>query len=234
LLLAFYELELREQVFDVSAINRPPATLSFRRCTKSLRKPFCSRAAEQVFPLFPNISEVLRLQQQFAPRPVRSSSAKARHVTDALSTVRFERAALALQIRTLLARLHPTVTFERRCDDRLSIPLLFRLTPLAEDGQPMADHSITVVGKDISRYGLSFYHAAPLPYRRAWISVENAEFAAFAAEIDIHWCRFSKPGWYESGSRLIAAMPAESVAATSRQGSYADDRSGPGVNRRTA
>jgi hypothetical protein len=129
-------------------------------------------------------------------------------VTEVVSTARFDRAALARQIQALVGRLHPTVTLERRRGERLSVPVMFRLTPVADDGRPLACESITVIGKNISRHGLSFYHAVPLPYRRALISVENIEIA-FAVEIDIAWCRFSKPGWYESGSRLIAARTPE-------------------------
>ena len=62
------------------------------------------------------------------------------------------------------------------------------------------------MGKNVSRRGMSFYHNRPLPYRRALIAVEHPALDGFAAEIDITWCRFTKPGWYESGGRLIAAM----------------------------
>jgi hypothetical protein len=154
-------------------------------------------------------------------------------VTEVLSSVHFDRAALARQIQTLVARLHPTVTLERRRADRLSIPVSFRLTPLAEDGQPISNEAISVIGKNISRYGLSFYHATPLAYRRAKISVENID-VAFTAEIDINWCRFSKPGWYESGSRLIAAMPPESTRQNHRRENSDDRNNRPASNRRTA
>ena len=115
-----------------------------------------------------------------------------------------ERAALAQQIQKLVSRLHPAVTLERRRDHRLELPLLLRITPLDEEGRPSANEAITVVGKNISRHGLSFYHVAPLPYRRALVCVDDAEFIDFVAEIDLNWCRFSKPNWYESGGRLIA------------------------------
>jgi hypothetical protein len=126
------------------------------------------------------------------------------------------------------------VTLERRRGDRHSIPVLFRLTPLAQDGQPVSRDTINVIGKNISRYGLSFYHAVPLPYRRAWISLENTEVATFAAEIDINWCRFSKRGWYESGSRLIAAIPPESMPPNGRRENTDDRYIGPAATRRTA
>jgi hypothetical protein len=139
---------------------------------------------------------------------------------------------MARQIQALVARLHPSVTLERRRADRHSIPITFRLTPLADDGQPIANETISVIGKNISRYGLSFYHATPLAYRRAKISVENID-VVFTAEIDINWCRFSKPGWYESGSRLIAPAPESTIPTHRRENS--DDRfDRPAANRRTA
>jgi hypothetical protein len=155
-----------------------------------------------------------------------------KQVTESLSTACLDRAAIAREIQALVGRLHPTVTLERRRGERLSVPIMFRLTPIAEDGRSLAGESITVVGKNISRHGLSFYHAVPVPYRRARISVENIDIA-FAVEIDISWCRFTKPGWYESGSRLIAALTPQSNSPGGRHES--DDRyNRPATNRRSA
>jgi hypothetical protein len=153
-------------------------------------------------------------------------------VSEILPSAQFDRAALARQIQALVARLHPTVTLERRRADRHSIPITFRLTPLAEDGQPIPNEAINVIGKNISRYGFSFYHATPLIYRRAQISVENID-VAFTAEIDINWCRFSKPGWYESGGRLMAPAP-ESTKPNHRRENSDDRFNRPAANRRTA
>jgi hypothetical protein len=127
-------------------------------------------------------------------------------VMDHSSMGRPDRAAFARQIDLLLARLHPPVTFERRRDVRVAIPVLFRLTPLDADRHPIESQAVTVVGKDISRRGMSFFHERPLPYRRALITAEEPALEGFAAEIDVTWCRFTKPGWYESGGRLLAAM----------------------------
>jgi hypothetical protein len=110
---------------------------------------------------------------------------------------------LAGQIEALLARLNPGVTFERRRDDRVAIPVLFRITPLDADRQPLESESTIVVGKNISRRGLSFFHERPLPHRRARITLAQPGLGQFAAEIDIRWCRFTRPGWYESGGRLV-------------------------------
>jgi hypothetical protein len=115
-----------------------------------------------------------------------------------------------------VARLNPTVALERRRDERMPVPVLFRLTPLDDDRAPIVSAAVTVVGKNISRRGMSFYHEQPLPHRRALISVQHPEISDFSAEIDITWCRFTKPGWYESGGRLVAAVPANSLPLVHR------------------
>ena len=113
------------------------------------------------------------------------------------------RASLTNQVEALLARLHPDVAHERRRDERVAIPVLFRLTPINVDRQALEHETSIVVGKNISRRGLCFYHEWPIPHRRALISVAQTGLGDFAAEIDISWCRFTRPGWYESGGRLI-------------------------------
>ncbi len=128
---------------------------------------------------------------------------------DSLANAKLDERALARQVQELVARLRPKVTVERRHEDRVAVPLLLRLTPLNRDREPVHDDAITVVGKDISRRGLSFFHEHPLTYRRAIIALVHPEFGRFAAEIDVNWCRFTKPGWYESGGRLVRSVNPE-------------------------
>jgi hypothetical protein len=134
-------------------------------------------------------------------------------VRNTSTTAWIERAALAQQIQKLVSHLHPTVTLERRRNQRWELPLLLRVTPLDEEGRPLENDAITVVGKNISRRGLSFYHIAPLSYRRALVCADDTEFIDFVAEIDLNWCRFSKPNWYESGGRLIVRRPPQAAVA---------------------
>jgi hypothetical protein len=47
------------------------------------------------------------------------------------------------------------------------------------------------------------------------------------AEIDITWCRFTKPGWYESGGRLMR------IAASATESSIAGPAVDYGRNERT-
>ena len=125
---------------------------------------------------------------------------------------RVHRATLAREIERLVAQLHPKVTLERRRDQRVAIPVLFRLTPLDADRQPVKNEALTVVGKNISRRGMSFFHERPVPHRRALISAIDPAMGGFAAEIDMTWCRFTRPGWYESGGRLLAAVAPNRLA----------------------
>jgi hypothetical protein len=127
------------------------------------------------------------------------------------------RTTLTLQIEALLSRLHPAVERERRHDDRIAIPVLFRLTPYDDNQRPIDEEASIVVGKNISRRGLSFYHEHPITHRRALIEVADPCAGTFSAEIDITWCRFTKPGWYESGGRLIrSAYPRSESSTTDR------------------
>lgn len=112
---------------------------------------------------------------------------------------------LLVQIESLLSRLYPPIQRERRHDDRVAIPVLFRLTPLDADRVPLESDQSIVVGKNISRRGVSFYHENAISHRRARIELVDPVASTFSAEIDITWCRFTKPGWYESGARLIRA-----------------------------
>lgn len=136
-------------------------------------------------------------------------------VTASSIKAKSNRATLTIQVEALLSRLHPIVERERRHDDRVAIPVLFRLTPFDSDRQPLEQESSIVVGKNISRRGVSFYHEKPITHRRALIELADPVVGSFVAEIDVSWCRFTRPGWYESGGRLIrSAAPAEDSAIT--------------------
>jgi len=111
--------------------------------------------------------------------------------------------SLAEQIESLLSRLNPDVLVERRRDERVAIPILFQLTPLDADRQPIESETSVVVGKNISRRGISFFHDRQIPYRWALVTLNFAGLVNFTAEVDVSWCRFAQPGWYESGGRLV-------------------------------
>lgn len=127
---------------------------------------------------------------------------------------------LAAQYRSLKAALNRPVTFERRHFTRIPLPMPLRLTPLDQTGQRLDHLTLTVIGKDISPRGISFFHHGSLPYRRAIVSLHHPEIGQYAAEVDIGWCRFTESGWYVSGARQIrpANRPATSPPADSGVG----------------
>jgi hypothetical protein len=111
--------------------------------------------------------------------------------------------SLAAQVETLLAKLNPDVVVDRRREERVAIPVLFQLIPLDADRQQVDTEAKYVVGKNISRRGLCFFHDGPITFRRALVVLDHPRLGSFRAEMDINWCRFARPGWYESGGRLI-------------------------------
>ncbi len=133
---------------------------------------------------------------------------------DSSIVAKTNRATLTIQVEALLTRLYPAVGRERRHDDRIAIPVLFRLTPFDGDRQPLEQDALIVVGKNISRRGVSFYHEKPITHRRALIELADPSVGIFVAEIDVTWCRFTKPGWYESGGRLIRSAAPEADLST--------------------
>jgi hypothetical protein len=120
--------------------------------------------------------------------------------------------SLANRIETLVSQLNPQIAVERRHNQRHPLPVLLRLTPIGANGQLERDRAAIVLGKDVSRTGLSFFHERPLHYRRAIVSLEHPDFGWFAAELDLNWCRFTKPGWYISGGRLIVEVNLDQMA----------------------
>jgi hypothetical protein len=125
---------------------------------------------------------------------------------DGAMAVGSDRAALTQQVEALIARINPAVSQERRRDERFAIPVLFKLSPLEIGGRASGPDSIVVIGKNVSRRGFSFFHEQPLPHRRAILELVQPGLGEFAAEIDVTWCRFTKPGWYESGGRLVRPL----------------------------
>jgi hypothetical protein len=121
------------------------------------------------------------------------------------------RAELTEQFRALKEALEGPVTFERRRFGRIALPILLRVTPLDQTGQRLEDLAMTVVGKDISPRGISFFHEHPLPYRRAMVAFDHPDVGHFAMEVDITWCQFTAVSWYVSGGRLIRAGARQSA-----------------------
>ena len=120
--------------------------------------------------------------------------------------------ALAEQFRKLKEAFERPVVYERRKYGRIPLPLVLQLTPLDQTGQQLKSLAVAVVGKDISPRGISFFHERPLPHRRAIASFEHPDVGRFCVEVDVTWCRFTCPGWYQSGGRLIRSIPRDHAA----------------------
>lgn len=109
-------------------------------------------------------------------------------------------------LERLLCVLAPEV--ERRRQARVAAPYLFTLTALADLGHGRTGEEqgppITVVGKDISRNGLGFYHEEPLSDRYVRLKCDDPEVGCMEIDVQLNRCRFTTLGWYESGGRVIA------------------------------
>lgn len=113
-------------------------------------------------------------------------------------------------VERLLRRLAPRAN--RRFDQRLAAPYLFRLTPLDDPGRGRPGSptgaAITVVGKDLSHHGVGFYHELPLPFRRVRLTLDDPRIGQFDIDAQLDRCRFTKLGWYESGGRILSVSDA--------------------------
>jgi hypothetical protein len=107
----------------------------------------------------------------------------------------------------LLSTLYPQhELMERRHQNRYPFPYLVQLTPVARDGVTPQGEPVVVVGKHLSESGLGFYHPRPLPHRRMIATLETGSGQRLRFLIDLHWCRFTRQGWYESGGRLLRSV----------------------------
>lgn len=100
---------------------------------------------------------------------------------------------------------------EFRSEARCWCDGLARLTPLDEpslggDGLP-----IPIQLTDISRHGIGFSHAEPLPYRMVQIAFDSDDVSAAVLVVRLQWCRFRKPGICESGGQIQRVMTATPI-----------------------
>ncbi len=113
------------------------------------------------------------------------------------------------EVWSVLAGMYPFGSLrERRYQDRFPYPRLVQLTPCTQDGA-LQGEAMVASGKHLSERGLGFYHNAPLPHRFVIASLQKAESEWMNLVLDLTWCRFICPGWYESGGRFIrtATLP---------------------------
>lgn len=112
------------------------------------------------------------------------------------------------QVWGLLASMDPRAPRStRRRDSRYPHPYLVYLSPVrGAQNVPYAE-PVVVVGKYLSERGLTFYHPAPVPFRRVIATLESANGVRVGFLMDVTWCRFTRQGWYESGGRFLEVVP---------------------------
>jgi len=112
------------------------------------------------------------------------------------------------QVWSLLSGVLPNRPLvERRGEQRYPYPQLITLWPMEADGETVSGPPMTVVGKHLSERGLGFFHPQPIANRLVVVSLEKGDGRSISFLLDIHRCRFTRQGWYESGGRLLAAVP---------------------------
>lgn len=115
--------------------------------------------------------------------------------------------AVRKQVWKLLSAVYPGGHLvERRADQRYPYPRLIMLQPMRRDGRTPAGPPLTVVGKHLSERGLGFFHPEPLPQRLVVVSLDKGDGHRLSFLLDVHRCRFTPQGWYESGGRFVAAV----------------------------
>lgn len=91
---------------------------------------------------------------------------------------------------------------DRRAENRFWCDSRARLTPIDDlPGRPEAA-PISVVLTDISRHGIGFSHSEPLPYRLVQVAIGQGDPSSPILVVRLQWCRFRKPGAYESGGQI--------------------------------
>lgn len=111
-------------------------------------------------------------------------------------------------VRNLIGGLaRPRRQADRRQELRYPYPRLVRLIPLDDATLALAEpRLLVVVGKQLSEQGFSFFHPGPLPHRKVRVEFERGDGSLLALALDIHWCRFTRHGWYESGGTFIGVL----------------------------
>jgi hypothetical protein len=99
---------------------------------------------------------------------------------------------------------------DRRGDKRAAFPHLLTLTPIADDEIRPTGDPVTVVGKYLAERGLDFYHCDAIPFKRTIVSFDSNLQLDTQLVLSIAWCRFLRPGWYDSGGRFTHIVTPDS------------------------
>ena len=97
---------------------------------------------------------------------------------------------------------------ERRGSERSEFAYKLWLTPIGAEfaGTELRD-GFEVLGSSISATGFGFLHSAPLPFRNVRINsadprLDELGLGRLQMDLVLKWCRFLRPGQYESGGRI--------------------------------
>jgi len=113
---------------------------------------------------------------------------------------------VAALVERALSAAHPSRrAMDRRREQRFPYPHPIFLTPLETTGGRPAE-TISVIGKQISLYGVDFYHREPIAQRRVIASLDAGEHGWIGLILELAWCRFSRHGWYDNGGRFLAVV----------------------------
>ncbi|ADB17073.1 hypothetical protein Psta_2403 [Pirellula staleyi DSM 6068] len=93
---------------------------------------------------------------------------------------------------------------ERRREPRYPYPYPIYITPVDRDLVPLANETVSVLGKHLSEHGLDFYHREPIAHRRVIASLALCEGDWLGLLMDLTWCRFKGQGLYDNGGRFIS------------------------------
>ena len=95
---------------------------------------------------------------------------------------------------------------ERRASPRQAFSQLIQLTPVHRDQVTIAGPPFHVVGREISRDGMGFYHTAAIPHRYVIAEFGYDEHALVRVAMQLIWCRFLREGWYDSGAQFLSLV----------------------------
>lgn len=113
-----------------------------------------------------------------------------------------DRAVVEIVERVLKLMEPPRHVSDRRRDHRTAFPHLLTLTPIEDHSLAVTGQAVTVVGKHLAARGLDFYHTQPLTFKRAIVTFESDLDLDTHFVVNLAWCRFLRPGWYDSGGRF--------------------------------
>jgi len=108
-------------------------------------------------------------------------------------------------------RTNSPLVLDQRGSQRHAFPCPVDLWPI-ENGQ-IIQSPMVVIGKNLSRGGIAFFHLDPIPQRQAVIGLPCGDHRLVHLLTEIHWCRFLRAGWYDGGGRFLRLVrdPAESA-----------------------